>query len=165
MARKRNGYLVLIAVFRLVKAVFLVAGGFGALKLLNPRVAHRVAGWIASLPFAGEHDIVRRVLVFITHLSPQRAGLIAAGLFAYAALFIVEGVGLLMQREWAEWVTLIATVSFIPFEVVEVVRKPTASRWIVIALNVAIAVYLLVRRLGKKKRLAISGLASPFSIR
>ena len=35
-----------------------------------------------------------------------------------------------MQKEWAEWVTLIATVSFIPFEVVEVVRRPTAVRWI-----------------------------------
>ena len=73
-----------------------------------------------------------------------------------------------MQREWAEWVTLIATVSFIPFEIVEVVRKPTPVRWAVIAINVAIAIYLLLRRLKtrlKKKRLAISGLASPFSIR
>ena len=150
MPRQRNGYLVAIAVFRLVKAVFLIAAGFGALRLLRPEVAQRVAGWIASLPFAGENDVVRRALAFVTHLSPQRAGLIAAGLFAYAALFIVEGVGLLMQREWAEWVTLIATVSFIPFEIVEVVRKPTPVRWAVIAVNVAIAIYLLVRRLKKR---------------
>lgn len=147
----RNRYLVAIALFRLVKAAFLIAGGFGALRLLRPAVARRVAEWVGSLPFAGEHDVVRRALVFVTHLSPEKAELIAAAAFAYAALFIVEGVGLLLQKEWAEWLTLIATVSFIPFEVVEVVRKQTAVRWGVIAVNVAIAAYLLVRRLRKRR--------------
>jgi uncharacterized membrane protein (DUF2068 family) len=163
--RRRNGYLIAIAIFRLVKAMFLIAAAFGALRLLRPAVAHRVAAWIASLPFAGEHDVVRRVLAFVTHLSPQRAGLIAAGLLAYAALFIVEGVGLLMQRTWAEWLTFVATLSFIPFEIVEVVKRPTPVRWVVIAVNVAIAAYLLARRLRKRKRPAISGIAGPFSIR
>ena len=100
----------------------------------------------------------------LTHLSPQRAELIAAALFAYAALFIVEGIGLSMQKEWAEWLTLMATVSFIPFEVMEVIRRQTPVRWAVVAVNVAIALYLLARRL-KKRRPAISGLAGPFSIR
>ena len=147
----RNRYLVAIAVFRLIKAAFLIAGGFGALRLLRPAVARRLAEWIGSLPFAGEHDVVRRALAFLTHLSARRAELIAAAAFAYAALFIVEGVGLLMQKEWAEWLTLIATVSFIPFEVVEVVRRQTPLRWAVIAVNVAIAAYLLIRRLGKRR--------------
>jgi len=164
MTRRRNGYLVAIAIFRLVKAAFLIAAGFGALRLLRPEAAHRVAAWIASLPFAGEHDVVRRVLGMLTHLSPQRTELIAAAAFAYAALFIVEGVGLLMQQAWAEWLTFIATVSFIPFEIVEVARRPTPLRWIIIAVNVVVAAYLLARRL-KMRRPAISGLAGPFSIR
>jgi uncharacterized membrane protein (DUF2068 family) len=164
MPRRRNRYLVAIAIFRFVKAAFLIAAGIGALRLLRPEMAQRVAGWVGSLPFAGQHDVVRRVLGMLTRLSPERAELIAAAAGAYAALFIVEGTGLLMQKEWAEWLTLIATASFIPFEVIEVIRRPTAVRWAVIAVNVAIAIYLLGRRL-KRRRLAISGLASPFSIR
>ena len=164
MPRHRNRYLLAIAVFRLTKAAFLIAGGFGALRLLRPAVAQRVAAWIGSLPFGGRHDVVRRVAAMVTHLSPEHAGLIAAALFAYAALFIVEGTGLLMQKTWAEWLTFIATASFIPFEVVEVVHRPTPLRWAIIAINVVIAVYLLARRL-KMRRPAISGLAGPFSIR
>ena len=164
MRRSRNGYLLAIAVFRLVKAAFLIAAGFGALRMLHPAVAHRVESWIESLPFAGRHDIVRHALAMITHLSPERAALIAAAAWAYAALFIVEGTGLLRQKEWAEWLTLVATASFIPFEVVEVVRRSTALRWAIVVINVVIALYLLARRL-KMRRPAISGLAGPFSIR
>src|SRR5215467_7066608 len=103
MPRQRNGYLIAIAFFRLVKAAILIAAGFGALRLLRPEVAHRVAAWIVSLPFAGQHDVVRSALAMITRLSPQQAELIAAGAWAYAAIFIVEGAGLLTGRMWAEW--------------------------------------------------------------
>jgi uncharacterized membrane protein (DUF2068 family) len=160
----RNLYLLSIAIFRLVKAVLLIAAGFGALRLLHPAVAQRFERWIASLPFAGRHDVIRHTLAMITHLSPQRAELIAAAAWAYAALFSVEGTGLLLQKTWAEWLTLVATVSFIPFEVVEVMRRSTPLRWSIVIINVVIALYLLARRL-KMRRPAISGLAGPFSIR
>ena len=160
----RNGYLVAIAVFRLLKAAILVAAGLGALRMLRPEVAERVREWVAAMPFAAEHEFVRRALGIVTTLSPHRVELIAAVAFAYAALFIVEGTGLLTQRRWAEWLTIIATTSFIPFEVVECVRRATLFRGGVIAANVAIVIYLVARRV-KKKRPAISGLAGPFSIR
>ena len=164
MPRHRNRYLVAIAIFRLTKAVILIAAGFGVLRLLHPDVARRVVAWIGSLPLGGRHDVIRRVMAMVTHLSPEHAGLIATALFAYAALFIVEGTGLLMLKTWAEWLTFIATTSFIPFEVVEVVHRSTPLRWAIIVINVVIAAYLLARRL-KMRRPAISGLAGPFSIR
>ena len=43
-------------------------------------------------------------------LTPLRLKLATAGAFAYAALFITEGTGLLMRKRWAHWLTIIATL-------------------------------------------------------
>jgi len=60
--------------------------------------------------------------------SPHRIELLAAAVFAYAALFATEGVGLWLQKRWAEYLTVIATTSFIPFEIWEIGRDVSAIR-------------------------------------
>jgi uncharacterized membrane protein (DUF2068 family) len=72
---------------------------------------------------------------------------IGAAFIAYAAVFVVEGVGLLRRRRWAEWLTVIVTASFIPFEIYELARRPGVAKVIALALNVAIAAYLAWRRM------------------
>jgi len=126
--------LKLIALFRLSKALLLILAGFGALQLLRPEVAARVVERVRAYPFA------MRAL----H-SPQHIELIAAGAFCYAALFITEGIGLWLEKTWAEYLTLVATVSFIPFEIWEIVKKMTALRVAIVIANIAIVVYLIWR--------------------
>jgi len=46
---------------------------------------------------------------------------------------------------WAEWLTIIATTSFIPFEVYELVKKFTAVRLLLLIVNWAIVVFLAYR--------------------
>jgi uncharacterized membrane protein (DUF2068 family) len=146
--RRSRGVLRLIAAFRLLKAALLIAAGFGVLRLLHGDVADRLRRWADALPFAYIH----RALMKLTRLPPERYQLLAVAAFAYAALFIVEGVGLWMEKRWAEWLTLIATASFIPFEIYEIVKKATAVRVVVLALNVAIGVYLAIRLKTKGAR-------------
>ena len=38
----------------------------------------------------------------------------------------LEGIGLLMRRLWAEYLTVIATAILLPLEVYEIVQKPGA---------------------------------------
>lgn len=131
--------LRVIAVFRLLKAALLIAAGFGVFHL---RQLAQV------VPYAAVHRFATELL----RIPPLPLALAA---FAYAALFIAEGVGLWMDKRWAEWLTLIATASFIPFEVVELVKKATLLRGGVLAINVAILIYLALRRWkdrGKKRR-------------
>src|SRR5438477_12138563 len=94
--------------------------------------------FVASLPFQHEHGLVARFTARLLRLPPQRMHVLAIAFIAYAALFTVEGIGLLMRRVWAEWLTIIATASFIPFEVVEVVRRVTAIRLSAVLINLAI---------------------------
>jgi uncharacterized membrane protein (DUF2068 family) len=63
----------------------------------------------------------------------------------YAAVFLVEGVGLLLRRRWAEYLTVIATASLLPLEVYELVERLRATRALIVAANLAIVLYLIAR--------------------
>ena len=146
--RPATGIIAWIAIFRLVKAALLIAVGLATLHLLRPGAAAALRGWMDALPFASEHEIVHQMAARVTHLPRRRIDEVALASFAYAALFIVEGTGLLLGKVWAEYLTLAATASFIPFEIYEVARKFSFLRVGVLVLNVAILIYLVARRWG-----------------
>jgi uncharacterized membrane protein (DUF2068 family) len=79
------------------------------------------------------------------HVLPN-VTVLALGALLYAALETTEGIGLAMRRRWAEYLTVIATGVLIPFEVTEVVARPTAFRVGALVVNVAIVVYLAYRK-------------------
>jgi uncharacterized membrane protein (DUF2068 family) len=70
------------------------------------------------------------------------------GAFLYAILFAVEGVGLWFEKQWAEYLTVIATGSLLPLELYELYRRSTYSRGLTLLLNLAVLIYLIrvVRR-------------------
>lgn len=123
--------LRLIAAFRIGKALLLIAAGIALLRPLH------IPEWISRFPAA---------MAFMAKLEdPHRAHLLAAAVFAYAALFLTEGFGLWMGRVWAEYLTIVATASFLPFEIYEMVQKVTALRAGILAINAAILGYLIWR--------------------
>ena len=58
---------------------------------------------------------------------------------------------LLRQKRWAEYLTVVATASFIPLEIYEVCRHVTWIRVLLFAGNVAILTYLVII-IRKEKR-------------
>ena len=142
MKRRRDRLLTLIAIFKIVKALLLVAGGIVALQLLRPSEANQVWRWIAEVPFEGERRLLARVLTTLTAKSRAAAAVAA---FAYAALFFVEGIGLFLRKRWAEWLTIVATASLIPIEIYELHHRVTAMKIAVLAINIAVVIYLIVR--------------------
>jgi uncharacterized membrane protein (DUF2068 family) len=63
----------------------------------------------------------------------------------FAAIFLTEGIGLLLRRHWAEYLAVIATASFLPLELYELIHRVRATRVVIVAANLAIVVYLIVR--------------------
>lgn len=74
---------------------------------------------------------------------PSTLNLIAAGLFLYGALQILEGVGLWSLKRWGEYVAVVGTTALIPLEVYEVTEKVSWLKIIALAVNVAAVLYLL----------------------
>ena len=69
--------------------------------------------------------------------------LVATGLAAYAALQLLEGVGLWMLKRWGEYVAVVGTSVFIPLEVYELTHKATVLKVLALVINLAAVVYLV----------------------
>jgi uncharacterized membrane protein (DUF2068 family) len=72
----------------------------------------------------------------------------------YGVLELVEGVGLWLDQLWAEFLTVIATSLLIPFEIYELIHKPSLIKAGGIVVNIAIVAYLvyaLRRRLAHER--------------
>lgn len=145
MAHQRDGIIRLIGAFKLLKALLLIAVGVGALSLMHEEPAPHVASWIQVLGLDPENFYINRGLEKLQFADPQKMKEVGIGSLIYAALFLVEGVGLLLRRVWAEYLTVVITTSFIPFEIYEMIQRETWERAGIILLNIAIVVYLVLR--------------------
>lgn len=150
--RRRNRVLTFIAVFKFVKATALFVVAFGAAGLVHTGVAAGVQQSIAVLTSGVDRRFTQRLLARASGLTASRVEALGIGAFLYAALFMVEGIGLWRERRWAEYLTIVATASFIPFEVYEVVQNVTAVRVSALAVNVAVVSYLIERVRTRRRR-------------
>jgi uncharacterized membrane protein (DUF2068 family) len=144
-ARKRDRILTLIALFKFGKALLLIALGLGALQLIRSDVREQANSMFEALGSSIDVAPVLKVLRQIGALAPSRLRLIGGGAFLYAALFLTEGIGLWRQRRWAEYLTVIATASFIPFELFELTRRLTYPRASALLINIGVLAYLIWR--------------------
>jgi len=64
----------------------------------------------------------------------------------YSVIEGIEAVGLWRERRWAEYLTVLATAGFIPFEVRELMHGISALKLIALTLNVAILVWLVINK-------------------
>lgn len=133
----------LIGIFKLVKGVLLIAAGIGALKLLHKDVGEVVQRWIDALRVDPDNRYVHSVLVKTWFVNDRTLKEIGAGTFAYAALFLTEGTGLLLRKRWAHYFTIVVTGSFLPLEIYELAQHPSATKVLVILINIAIVIYLI----------------------
>lgn len=130
--------------FKLAKGLLLVALGAGALKLLGQDAGVALTRLAELLNFDPGSKWFQAATQKLGQLYPKLS-MVAVGSFCYGVVFNVEGVGLILQKRWAEWVTVVTTGSFIPFEIFEIVKHHSAAKLAVLALNVAILIYLIVR--------------------
>jgi uncharacterized membrane protein (DUF2068 family) len=82
---------------------------------------------------------VHRLLAY----SPTRLREAALVVIAYGALEATEMVGLWFTKRWAEYLTFVATIVFLPIEVYELTDSVTALKLVTLIINLAIAAYLL----------------------
>ncbi len=82
---------------------------------------------------------VRRVL----GLHGTTVTVLAVTATVYALVEGVEAVGLWQERRWAEYLTVVATAGFLPFEVRELVKHFTVLRVGAIVVNLAVLAWLV----------------------
>src|ERR1700733_2376146 len=139
----RDRGVFIIAIFKLVKATLLILVATGALSLLDNRIRDAMEFRIGQLTADTHYRYLNRVASFFGFDTLKHVEIVALGSLFYAALFATEGIGLLMQKRWAEYFTAIVTASFIPLEVYELFRHSSLFKIALIAINAIVVVYLV----------------------
>jgi uncharacterized membrane protein (DUF2068 family) len=143
IAIDRAVHCVVLAV--LAVAVFLFARNEVRVRDLFYRVVNAVQGTTGSPAHASGHGFLHTLEhVFVLKSSTLYA--VAAAAAAYAVLEGVEAVGLWYQKRWAEYLTFVATLVFVPYEVYELTRALSWFKIVAFLVNVAIALYLLLAK-------------------
>jgi uncharacterized membrane protein (DUF2068 family) len=137
--------LRLIACFKFGKAALATTVGLGALRLLQPSTAAWADRWLAALAVKHDRRVVQQLLAVVIGLRPRALETLAVGAFLLAGLFAIEGVGLWLGRRWAQYLTVIATILFVPLEVVRLVHVASLARLAALLLNLAVVAYLVHR--------------------
>ena len=155
-AKKRShshgdGALLVIAVFKFLKGAVLLALAFGALSLLHKNVALEVEHWLDQLRIDPDNEFIGALLSQLQLVHTKELKEISALGAGYAALFLIEGTGLLFRKRWAEWLTIVATSSLMPLEVYELIKEFTVVRLMVVVVNTAVVLFLIYRVRQKEK--------------
>ena len=156
--------LEIIAGFKFLQAATLIVAGLGALGLMNAGISDLAQEWLERLALGnGQRFAVAaatRVLPWFNAATPRHFAALGAGAFAYASVFLAEGIGLWQGRKWAEWLTIIVTASLLPFEVIAVHRKLTIVRVGALLVNSLVIAYL-VWELRARQRVEMERAAKP----
>jgi uncharacterized membrane protein (DUF2068 family) len=146
-----SGIVEVIGVFKLLKTVVLVALGVFALVGGHEDLAHALARFTHWTGAFSGRELVQGALARMLSLDDRTIHRLGVASLVYAAVFAVEGIGLIMRRGWAEWLTVVVTGSFIPLEIYELAHRPGPGKVAALLVNVAIVVYLARRRLEARR--------------
>lgn len=85
-------------------------------------------------------------------VTDTRLWAVAVGAAAYSTLRFVEAYGLWRERAWAEWLAMISGGVYLPFEVYELARRPDWIRLVILAVNLAVVLYMVYLRVQARTR-------------
>ena len=138
-----------IAILKLVKGLLLFLIGVGALSLMRKDTTAVVTHWAHVFQVDMHSKLIQRWLLRLGLMRHRDLAVVA---FFYSGLMFTEGIGLLMEKTWAKYMTAIITSTFIPLELYEMIRRVTYVRICVLVLNLIVVAYLVIR-LCQRKRL------------
>jgi len=150
--RSRGRGLRLIAVFKLLKGLALLAVGIGALKLLHKDVAAVVEHWTNIFQVDPHSHYIQLLLAKLSIVDDRRLKELSVGTFIYSAIFLAEGVGLALGKRWAEYLTIVTTASLLPLEVYELVKHVGIGKGLALVINLAVVAYLILELRRYPKR-------------
>ena len=140
--------LVWIGGFKLLMGLLLTIVATGVLSLIHKDAEAIVEHWVSLLRFDPENRHIAALLGKLDLVDDKQLKEVGGLTFVYAGLLLTEGVGLLMKKRWAEFLTVIATGSFIPLEIREVIKRFGFGRLTLLIINVGI-VWFLIRSLKR----------------
>jgi uncharacterized membrane protein (DUF2068 family) len=138
-----------------LRTVALFEAGKGVLALLASvwvlTLRHKDMKEVAERLMEGIHKVLhinpdrhffQWMLRSVGGVTPKGLRMVALAIFAYALIRFVEATGLWLEKEWAEWFALASGAFYAPFLIYELIRRPAGYKWLGLALNLIVVLYL-----------------------
>lgn len=127
--------------------------GFGMLSLLHKDAYETADHLLRALHFRPEGHVSEIFLRAADKITDARLWAAAAGALVYSTVRFVEAYGLWNARVWAEWFALLSGCLYLPWEIFELISRPTPVRWLIFGTNLAIVLYMLYVRISASRSL------------
>ena len=157
---KHDKWIFLIGVWKLLAALLCVMAAVGAIQLLHKDLVNLLTRLAIELRFDPESDFLSMMLGKVATINDHRLKQFSAFVFCYAALHVIEGVGLVLEKTWAEYLTLVLTASFLPWEIYEIAKHATGFRIGITVVNALVVVYLVLHVRGRIRMRAERAMAA-----
>ncbi len=142
------GFL-LIGLYKLATAVLAVVLAVGLARVYRGDARASLEQLTRLVGLDPENSFVHPLLLRLAELGREQIRVVLAGLAGYAALHVVEGIGILRGKRWGEFLIVLASMSLLPVEVWEIARRGGPVRIAALIVNAGIVVYL-IGRLGRE---------------
>jgi uncharacterized membrane protein (DUF2068 family) len=136
-----------VAIFEAAKGLLVLLLGLGLLRLVHKDlddVAEQIIHFLHASPGGRLSNLF---VAAANRANDKSLWAIAAAAMVYSLVRFAEAYGLWYARDWAEWFALLSGAMYLPWEVLSIIRHPHPYKWIVLAGNLAIVLYMLVLRM------------------
>ena len=150
-ARHHDSGLLTIGLFKLAEAAFFLLVGAGAIHFIHRDLGDSALRLAERLRIDPDGRLVSYLLDHLDAITAQRLKQIGLATFFYAGLRTTEGIGLVLEQLWAEYLTVGVTTAFLPWELYEIARHADWMRVCLLVANLIVLAYL-VWWLGRNRR-------------
>ena len=160
----RGWFVLAFGLYMLVKATALVFIGLYLNHWIhNP--GHEIESlnaWIRYVHMDPDGKWIRHLLKTIGNIDTRQLQIASFGMFFYAFLHLIEGIGLVGRYRWGEWMVVVSTFALVPFEIYELVVKPKLFLVSALVVNILIGLYFIHRlRIQAEKPVHLSPAPTP----
>jgi len=147
----KRGILLWIALYKIAKAMLTLAAGIATLHLRHHDLSETVVHLVHRLNIAPDSHRAAWLLALMLHVDDRKLAYLSIGFFLYAALYFVEGIGLYLEKTWAEWLIVVSSCLLLPLEVYELYHHPNWLKVVLLLANLGVVGYL-IWRIHREKR-------------
>jgi uncharacterized membrane protein (DUF2068 family) len=143
--RKSDKVLWLIGAGKIFYGLLLLGVGIGAFDLIGKNISAQLWYLTERWNIDFHNHYIQLLFRKAALMDGRKLFFLTVMTFGYAALFFIEGIGLILGKRWAKWLVVVVTGSFIPGEIFHLVREFDWLDSILLLINVACVVFLIWR--------------------
>ena len=145
-----------VAALEAAKGLVVLLTGFGLFSLLHRDVQHVAEMLVTHAHLNPASHTPRIFLEYAGKLDDTRLLQLAGAALAYSVVRLVEAYGLWFSRAWGEIFAAASGAIYVPFELRELVHRPSLLGFCLLAVNLAVVAFMLYS-LRRRKAAGVSG--------